>query len=100
MYYNTNKLNKEMLIAAEQITARQDKRILELFASQPNDLIDSHTIEYAVGYPRSSVVRSLNTLMRASLIDKTEKLAIGKYGKPVHLYELAKSPAKQLSLPI
>jgi predicted transcriptional regulator len=99
MYYNTTHLTGELLEEANKLTSKQDKIIFGLFADNPGGYFSSHDVEDKLGkYPRSSIVRSMNTLTNRGLISKTNQQVTGKYGKLVYLWTLNRAPADQLPL--
>lgn len=78
-YYNTTKLQGDELGKVEVITSQQDKQILKHFSNNPEKEYTSHDVENYFNYPRSSIVRSMNTLEKHQLIKKVKKVD-GKYG--------------------
>lgn len=99
MFYNTTNLTGDLLEEAERLTAKQDKEIYQFFLNNPSKYLSSHDVEdYLKKYPRSSIVRSMNTLTNAGLIFKTEKQVIGKYGKLVYTWKLRTGKPENLSL--
>ena len=87
-YYNTTKLEGSELREAKKTASLQDQKVLQLF--EEGTEMTSHDVEDILKkYPRSSIVRSINTLTKAGLLIKTNKQKIGKYGKLVYLWRLA-----------
>lgn len=99
MYYNTTHLTGETLKRAKELTSKQDQAVFSVFADTPGCYFNSHEIgEILKLYPRSSIVRSMNTLTRLGLICKTEEQVVGKYGKLVYTWRLNQMPKGQLTL--
>lgn len=98
-YYNTNNLSGDLLRKAERLTSNQDILVFNLFANQPERLFTSHDVEDILErFPRSSIVRSINTLTKNSLLLKTKKQVIGKYGKLVYTWRINKEIPEQQTL--
>lgn len=91
MYYNTTKLNTSWIEKYDKVSGRQDEEVFRVFQNEPDRLFTSHDIEARLEvYPRSSIVRSMNTLEKSKRIIKTPQQTLGKYGRLVHLYRLRK----------
>lgn len=88
-FYNTNNTPFEQLPMEFANATKQDMEILEVFKNNPKVYFTSHDIEDTLGkYPRSSIVRSINTLTKKGFITKTNHQVIGKYGKKCFTWKL------------
>lgn len=98
MYYNTTNLTQDQLREAQSLASRQDTQVFNLFYEHSDLEYTSHEVEDILQvYPRSSIVRSINTLTNMDLLEKTNNQVIGKYGKLVYTWKL-KQKHDQLSL--
>jgi hypothetical protein len=90
-YYNTTKEVNPQLELFQQKNKKQDDLILDFFRKNPSKKYLRETIASVhYNYPSQSIVRSLNTLMNANLIEKLEEMKVGSYGRRCHLYQLKK----------
>jgi predicted transcriptional regulator len=90
MYYNSTSETGGKLKEYRSKALGQDKEVLFVFRKNVGRAFSSHEIEdFLEMYPRSSIVRSLNTLENDGLIVKTANKVMGKYGRLVHTYRLA-----------
>lgn len=89
MFYNTTSEMGNKLKEYRQKASKQDYEILRIFTENHKEYT-SHDIEDKLKvYPRSSVVRSMNTLENEGIIFKTANKVMGKYGRLVHTYRLS-----------
>jgi predicted transcriptional regulator len=90
MYYNTVSETGNKLKEYKAKASRQDWEVLKIFTNNAGREYTSHQVEDILEvYPRSSVVRSMNTLENEGLISKTARKVTGKYGRAVHTYRVA-----------
>ena len=90
MFYNTTNETGDKLKEYREKASQQDREVLDLFKNNSWKAWNSHEIEKKLGkYPRSSIVRSMNTLEREGIIYKTANKVMGKYGRLVHTYRLS-----------
>ena len=93
-YYNTNKLTGNELKQAEQNARTQEEIILEMFQNKnelsASDIYKRYPKTNLFGPPITSIRRAMTNLKNAGHIIKTDKLVIGMYGRPEHIYKLNK----------
>lgn len=99
-YHNTTKLTASELWESEYKSLKQDKAILKVIRSSPNLLntpervlrhlriLEPFTQFKWANTPLTSVRRSFSNLKRKGLIEKTDKMVQGNYGKPVYVWKL------------
>lgn len=100
-YHNTTGLTGAELWESEYKALKQDEAILKAIRSAPNTLntpervirhlriLEPLTLNKWANVPLTSVRRSFSTLKRKGLIEKTDEMTTGNYGKPVHVWKLA-----------
>jgi len=94
-YYNTNKEEGAVLGASKQQNERQEDRILRWFRAHPKakrtpceiwgELFGGHI-------PLTNVRRGMTDLTSEGLLEKTNYMRRGRYGKQVHTWRLAPPP--------
>ena len=90
MFYNTTSETGSTLKGFRNASLGQDNEVLFFFRSHSDKSYSSHDVEdHFKKYPRSSIVRSMNTLEREGKISKTGLKVEGKYGRPVHTYRFS-----------
>ena len=92
MYYNTTNEQGDFLAQNKIDVGDQDKLVYDVFRRK-GGYLSSHDVEDILDKAgmktvRSSVVRAINTLTKAGLLEKTGVKKIGKYGKPVYLWKM------------
>ena len=102
MYYNTNEEDGPQLFRSWAQTAKQNDLIYELFRRYPNNeyspdeihimidqiIIDTDGSKY---WPITSIRRALTNLTNAGVLEKTNKMVMGRYGKKTHTWKLVES---------
>lgn len=90
-FYNTTNEQGQILADFKGRANKQDSLVLDVFARNSDREFTSHDIGEILGqFPRSSIVRSMNTLEKNGRISKTHNKVIGKYGRPVYTYKLVR----------
>ena len=90
-YYNTNSEEGPELIKSRMNTVKQETTIYLLFEDDSYlspDMIDELLYN---DYPITSIRRALTNLTDQGLLEKTDKMVMGKYGKKTHTWKLAES---------
>ena len=94
-YYDTTRLVNSELATAKRDAGTQDDLIALFFADHPDrDFTAAEVLAAGVlpeGAPLTSVRRSLNSLMKSGLVEKTRNKRPGVYGKPNYAWKLCKS---------
>ncbi len=87
-YFDTTKVEAEALDLFTEKARNQNNIIYEVFCENPHMEFTSHEIEAILEhkYPRSSIVRGINTLTKKGLLLKTRNKVIGEYGRPVYTW--------------
>jgi Fe2+ or Zn2+ uptake regulation protein len=95
-YFNTNKLPDEQLVIANQQTEKQEDIILNIFFQQKKKLTasDIYNVYDNPNTPLTSIRRGITNLKNDGLLNKTDEMKIGIYGKPEHCYELIRGQLK------
>ena len=89
MFYNTTSETGKKLEEYEKKASKQDYEVLTLFTRTHKEYTSHQVEDQLEVYPRSSIVRSMNTLEREGIICKTANKVMGKYGRLVHTYRLS-----------
>ena len=89
MFYNTTSETGKKLEEYRRKASKQDYEILTLFTRNGEEYTSHDVEDQLKKYPRSSIVRSMNTLEREGIIYKTANKVMGKYGRLVHTYRLS-----------
>ena len=99
-YFNTTNLQDVELDKCEKKAKSQDEIILELFKTfenlglTPERALRHLKIMEKLGEnrwyrtPVTSIRRSFSNLQKRGLIEKTDDMVMGDYGKPVHVWRL------------
>ena len=96
-YFNTTNLKGEELKTSESKALTQDEEVLRLFKTfdaltLTPERLHKHLIETVGGKwertPTTSLRRSFSNLKNRGLIEKTETMVKGNYGKPVNTWKL------------
>lgn len=93
MYYNTTNQSGSTLAEYKQSAISQDEYILALFDFYSHRRFTPFDIQKAYRLrdtPITSIRRSLNTLTKQGKLIKLDQTVPGKYGRPNHLWTLAK----------
>jgi len=90
-FYNTTGQTGATLTASRSAAKRQDSIILELFQRNPIDLFAPHDVQRLLGlpWPLTSVRRAISDLTERGLLEKTDHMRVGTFGKPVHTWRLS-----------
>lgn len=89
-YYNTTALRDADLRAARAQTMRQEDAVLDYFRRHPGAMFTPEQIHAAVmpDAPLTSARRAITNLTNEGALVKTTAQRRGKYGKPVHCWQL------------
>jgi predicted transcriptional regulator len=88
VYFNTTQESAHVVADYEEKARRQDDEILHIFRTLKDLEFASYEIEKVLEkYPRSSVVRSINTLTKKGFIEKTGHKIMGNYGRHVNTWK-------------
>lgn len=93
-YYNTNNETGSTLDRSERTAARQEEVVLKYFEDNPGEKFAAHEIHQEVlqHVLLTSVRRAITNLCNGGLIDKTDYMVMGPYGKNVATWKL-RSPS-------
>lgn len=101
-YFNTTNLTGAELWESEYKALKQDEAILKVIRSSPSLLNTPERVlrhlrilepmnEYKWHHtPLTSARRAFSNLQRKGLIEKTDEMVEGNYGKPVHVWRLVR----------
>lgn len=99
-YHNTTNLTGAELWESEYKALKQDEAILKVIKSSPSLLNTPERVlrhlrilEPLTSFkwhntPLTSARRAFSNLQRKGLIEKTDEMVEGNYGKPVHVWRL------------
>ena len=102
MYYNTNNESGKTLNESREKALTQDEMVLDYFkkhsalGATPErvlrhfQIIETLSSNRWANTPITSVRRSFSNLKNKGLIEKSEDMIKGDYGKMIHLWKLAK----------
>ena len=98
-YYNTNREEGIDLFFSRLSALNQQDLILYFFRVNPHKKFSPHIIQRRLfkNTPITSIRRALTNLTDADLIEKTDHMVMGTYGKQVHTCQY-KSKRAQLKL--
>ena len=100
-YHNTNKEAGTTLAESEHNAKRQEDIILHWLKAQPGREYTPEEIQQGAGLERSpitSVRRAITNLTKWSLLEKTDTMREGNYGKLVHCWKFPVPEPVQTSL--
>ena len=102
MFHNSTNESGIKLQGYEQQAETQDQKVASFFELNPGEIWTPWEIQSVVfkpGTPITSVRRSMNTLARAGILDKTEHLKeTGSYGRRSYCWRLNESYRKSMEL--
>jgi hypothetical protein len=95
-FYNTVGATGQELKKFQKQAETQESKILAFFSSYPNDTFTKHEIKINLvrlgkisdRTPESSISRALTDLMNDGKIVKLDKMRMGEFDKPNHLWKL------------
>ena len=95
-FYNTTGATGVELKKFQRQTETQEKMILALFEKNPNEELTKHEVKTHLvrlgkiheRTPESSISRALTDLMNEGKIMKLDKMRMGEFDKPNHLWKL------------
>jgi len=92
MYYNTNKEEGQGLEASKKKTETQETLVMGVFMLKPKwspSEIMTHINHFLPrDYPLTSIRRALTDLTSKGVLEKTDEMKMGIYGKREHLWKL------------
>lgn len=88
-YYNTTSESGSVLAQSQRQARDQKRQVLAYFEAHPGRHIAPHEIPVPSGTPLTSVRRALSNLTEEGLLEKTDQMVPGLYGKRVHAWRLA-----------
>ena len=99
-FYNTIGATGAELKKFQQQTETQEEKILALFEKYPNEELTKHEVKTQLvnmgkihdRTPESSISRALTDLMNDGKILKLDKMRMGEFDKPNHLWKLKTLP--------
>lgn len=91
IFYNTNKETNLTLTSSRGLTGKQNDAILNFLATRSAFSYTPCQLQLAMhnfGIPMllTSVRRSLTTLTDLGLLEKTDRMALGQFGKMAHTW--------------
>jgi hypothetical protein len=87
-YYNTNNEAGDTLTDSREQARRQEHAVLAWFQNHPGQHFAPHQIPMATTAPLTSVRRAITNLTDAGLLEKTDVMTMGTFGKQVHTWRL------------
>jgi len=100
-YHNTTNLSGPVLKLYQNKATKQDDLILDLFTANPQKEFtpeDAHEVLFTARVPLTSLRRSFNTLEKEGRIERTGRMVIGGFGRPINTYKLKQAASPQLNL--
>lgn len=96
-YYDTTQLPRLEREQATRNAKRQEDEILELFQANPGDEFSpSQVWRHFQQWPLTSIRRAMTVLTERHALEKLTEKRRGMYGKPEHVWRLARpSPVVQ-----
>jgi hypothetical protein len=99
-FYNTIGATGTDLKKFQQQTQSQEEKILALFEENPNEELTKHEVKTQLvnmgkihdRTPESSINRALTGLMNDGKVLKLDKMRMGEFDKPNHLWKLKTLP--------
>ena len=95
-FYNTTNEQGHYLKTVKNDTEIQDKRIYSVFIAYGGEhsMFSAWAIQEMIGnsVPITSIRRSLNTLTKEGMLEKTKIKVKGPYGRPCYCWKLNKIP--------
>lgn len=93
IYHNTTNVGVEQLSLFTKKAGAQDKAIYEFMQLNPNKQYSASDLHQHVlkGAPLTSLRRSLTSLHKMGMINKTTLQKDGPYGRPEYLWQYIKS---------
>lgn len=93
-YFNTNKETGQQLAASEKKALTQNDLILQCFQETPDATYTAwetwNIFEQWKNWPLTSCRRACTTLCNAGLIEETQEMRKGGYGKDNRVYRITK----------
>lgn len=87
-YYNTNDEQGDVLRDSRSNARHQQDVVLAHYRAHPGRNIAPHQVPMPAGTPLTSVRRAITNLTEAGLLEKTDEMVPGTYGKQVHTWRL------------
>lgn len=88
-YFNTNREVGHVLAASHGHARQQRLTVQAFFEAHPDRCFAPHQIPMPSGTPLTSVRRAITNLTEAGVLEKTDRMVAGTYGKQVHCWRLA-----------
>jgi len=90
-YYNTNRLQGSELSTADLKASKQEDIVLFIFNTYripmaPHEVQEKDT--RLARCPVTSIRRAITNLTNSGILEKTDDMVSGEYGKPVHRWKL------------
>ena len=91
MYYNTNNETGETLQESRETAKTQSGAILQYFRDNPGEELTPFEIKAKLRMraPITSIRRAISDLTTEGMLEKTDTLKAGNYGKKCHCWKLA-----------
>jgi DNA-binding IclR family transcriptional regulator len=88
-YYNTNAETGTVLADSYGQAKQQRQMVQRWFEQHPDHYFAPHQIPMPSGTPLTSVRRAVTNLTEQGVLEKTDRMVAGTYGKQVHTWRLA-----------
>lgn len=88
-FYNTNAETGTVLAGSYGQARQQRQMVQRWFELHPDRYFAPHQIPMPSGTPLTSVRRAVTNLTEQGVLEKTDRMVQGTYGKQVHTWKLA-----------
>src|SRR5690349_17379319 len=96
-YFNTNRESGHVLANSHGQARLQRLQVLAWFQQHPSGCFAPHQIPMPADTPLTSVRRAVTNLTEQGLLEKTDRMVQGTYGKNVHCWKLRVDEPEQLT---
>jgi len=87
-YYNTTKIKGDDLKTSQNKAVSQENKIFDLFTKKIWMSPAVAYYEFDEIFPITSIRRAFSNLTKKGKVYKTDKMVLGLYGKPEHLWKI------------
>lgn len=96
-YFNTNREVGHVLAQSTAQAKDQRLTVLAFFQAHPHTAFAPHQIPMPAGTPLTSIRRAVTNLTEQGLLEKTDEMVQGTFGKRVHQWKLRSQEPEQLT---
>jgi hypothetical protein len=88
-FYNTTNEHGHVLAASHGQARQQRLMVQAFFEAHPDRCFAPHEVPMPPGTPLTSVRRAITNLTEQGVLEKTDRMVMGSFGKQVHSWRLA-----------